>query len=563
MAGGIPSPDSAAISSKPSLGRANYRFALALMVSLFFIIGFITVLNDVLLPRLKGLFDLSNRDAMLIMFVFFGAYLIWGFLAGIIVKITGYKRGIILALSTMGLGLSLFVPAAHLVVYWVFLLALFITASGAAILQVCINPYIIALGSEETGASRLNLGGALNSTATFIGPIIGGAFILQHIEPPNFPSLQDIEKVESAYVVQEEKNPSLAIDTLTSMEEILSHPSAFELNNEANQEIINAINSLEDPTEEQAEQLLETVKPGVTNMVASDEFKVVSKRSTDVWWAHKLEKANSVLLPYLALCVICFLIAATLVFIRLPKLGHEEAVNEEDRKRKLYGSAFEYSHMWLGAVAIFFYVGVEVSIGAVLILYLETPEMGALAHQHAAYLLAYYWGSAMIGRFIGFYVGTKIKAAILLKAVTIAGIVLLSASFLPPLLNWWLDIPVLALVRDPFSIGFITVHVPFAAICLILCGLCHSVMWPAIFPLGISKLGRHTSQASGILVMGVFGGAVIPFTIGWIADFVGYKLSFLVCMLCYIYILFYAIKGYKMGKINELKEGEYADRHTN
>ena len=214
----------------------------------------------------------------------------------------------------------------------------------------------------------------------------------------------------------------------------------------------------------------------------------------------------------------CFLIAATLVFIRLPKLSHEEAVDDDDRERKLNGSAFDYLHMKLGALAIFFYVGVEVSIGAVLILYLETPEMGSLNHQHAAYLLAYYWGSAMIGRFIGSYVGTKVSAEFLLRVVTIAGIVLLTLSFLPPLFGWWMDVPVLALVRDPFSIGFIDVRVPFAAICLILCGLCHSVMWPSIFPLGIARLGRHTSQGAGVLVMGVFGGAVIPLSIGWIAD---------------------------------------------
>lgn len=561
MAGGIPSPESSFVTSDTPPGvKSNYRFALVLMVSLFFIIGFITVLNDVLLPRLKGLFDLSNRDAMLIMFVFFGAYLIWGYLAGIIVRITGYKRGIILALATMGLGLSLFVPAAHLVVYWVFLLALFITASGLAILQVCINPYIIALGSEETGAARLNLGGALNSTATFIGPIIGGAFILQHIDPPDFPNLADIERVESAYEVQQEK-PHSPNEVLLSVEALLKHPSAFELSNDSSKKILDVIDGLGEVTEDQAKEVLSSIKPGVQSMVESPQFESVTKRSEDVWWAHKLEKANSVLLPYVALCVICFMIAATLVFIRLPRLSHEEALNENDRTKKLNGSAYEYAHMWLGAAAIFFYVGVEVSIGAVLILYLETPEMGALSHQHAAYLLAYYWGSAMIGRFIGFYVGTKIKAEILLRGVVVAGIVLLTLSFLPPFLNWWLDLPVLALVRDPFSIGFVSVHIPFAAVCLILCGLCHSVMWPAIFPLGIAKLGRHTSQGAGLLVMGVFGGAVIPFSIGWIADYAGYKLSFLICMLCYIYILFYAIKGYKMGKINELKEGEYADTH--
>ncbi|WNO09307.1 sugar MFS transporter [Teredinibacter sp. KSP-S5-2] len=562
MAGGIPSTGSTKVASGGQ-STGSYKFALALMVSLFFVIGFITVLNDVLLPRLKGLFELSNRDAMLIMFVFFGAYLVWAYPAGSIVKVTGYKRGIIIALCTMAVGLGLFIPAAQLVMYPVFLLALFVTASGLTILQVCINPYIIALGPEETGASRLNLGGALNSTATFIGPIIGGAFILQHVTAPDYPSADAIDKVQSVYEVQvdaAEEKSSLA--DLNRLKEVLSHPAAWQDESGQVQVILGTLNSVDAPSEDQAESLLNQVKPSLKTLFASDEFKAVDDKSEKLWWDYKLEKANSVLLPYVALCVVCFLVAGTLFFIKLPILAHEEAVSEEDKHRKLYGSAFDYLHMKLGALAIFFYVGVEVSIGAVLILYLENKEMGGLSHQHAAYLLAYYWGSAMIGRFIGSYVGTKLSAELLLRVVVVAAIILLALSFMPPLLNTWLDIPVLALVRDPFSIGFINVHVPVAAVCLVLCGLCHSVMWPSIFPLGIAKLGRHTSQGSGVLVMGVFGGAVIPLTIGWIADHAGYKLSFLICMLCYVYILFYAVKGYRMGKINELKEGEFADTHA-
>ena len=182
--------------------------------------------------------------------------------------------------------------------------------------------------------------------------------------------------------------------------------------------------------------------------------------------------------------------------------------------------------------------------------------MGALSHQTAAYLLAYYWGSAMIGRFIGSYLGTKISAQRLLRYVTIGALALLGLSYLPLLLNSWVHVPVIAMIHEPFSIGIIDVTIPLAALCLVLCGLCHSVMWPSIFPLGIAKLGKHTSQASGIMVMGVFGGAAIPLTIGWIADHHGYQISFLLCALCYTYILFYSLKGYKMGEIVNIAEDE-------
>lgn len=561
MAGGIPTPASTS-PQKQGTPAGKYTLALTLMVSLFFIIGFITVLNDVLLPRLKGLFDLSNRDAMLIMFVFFGAYLVWAYPAGSLIKRIGYKKGIIVALATIGFGLSLFVPAAHMVIYGVFLLALFVTASGLAILQVCINPYIIALGPEKTGASRLNLGGAMNSTATFIGPIIGGAFILQHIATPDFPNIDDIHTVKQAYAIEQSANPIAPEPAIAALNNVFDYDIVRNLNPQIADQITEVTEEKMDIQGAEASKLLGDLKPKALMILENPAFTQIEQQSSDVWWAYKLKKADSVLVPYVALCVITFLIAVLLVFIKLPSLGHEEPTKDELEHHTLHGSAFDYLHMKLGALAIFFYVGVEVSIGAVLILYLEEESMGGLSHQDAAYLLAYYWGSAMIGRFIGSYVGTKVPAEVLLRWVTVAALVLLSLSYLPPLLNAWVDVPVLALVKDPFSIGFIDVTVPIAAVCLVLCGLCHSVMWPSIFPLGIAKLGKHTSQGSGILVMGVFGGAVIPLAIGWIADHVGYQISFLLCMVCYAFILFYAIKGYKMGKINELKDGELADMHT-
>lgn len=557
MAGGIPTSTTTTVASGDN-EKINYALPLAIMVSLFFMIGFITVLNDVLAPRLRGLFDLSNADTMMIMFVFFGAYLVWSYPAGALVKRIGYKKGIIAAMATVGTGLAVFVPAAHFVVYSVFLVALFITASGLAILQVCINPYIIALGPEKTGASRLNLGGALNSTATFIGPIVGGAFILQHIPTPDFPNPSDIEKIEASYGVvklKEDVTPQVAIQSVKS---IFAVELVIDENPAVAARINKAVANVDEKIEaEPAQALLNQVKNDVEDVIFTKSFARLKGNSADVWWAYKLKKADSVLVPYVGLCVVTFLLAIALVYIRLPKIASEKEAIEHSRDgTKPQGSALDYSHMWLGALAIFFYVGVEVAIGVQLIFYVEEPHMGGLDHQKAAYLLAYYWGSAMIGRFIGFYVGTKIPAEKLLRFVVVAALVLLGASYLPPFLDIFVDVPVIALELAPFSLGMVDVSVPLAAVALVLCGLCHSVMWPAIFPLGIAKLGEHTSQGAGILVMGVFGGAVIPLLVGLLADSYGFQVAFLVCAVCYLYIAYFAFSGYRAGKIGKILDEE-------
>ena len=403
-------------------------------------IGFITVMNDVLIPSLKGVFNITeNWKLMMIQFCFFGAYGIMSIPAGSIIAKIGYKKGLTLALSIMGTGLFMFVPAASMMSFEFFLVALFIVACGLTILQVAINPYIISLGRPETGAARLNLGGALNSTATFIGPIIGGALIL---------------------------------------------------------------------------------KPGLIDAVA---------------------KADAVKGPYIVLALITIAIGVLLYFITLPKLEVEEEVKTTDS----YG---KYKHLLFGSGAIFFYVGAEVAIGSLLILYLH-KDFG-VDEKMASSLVAYYWGSAMIGRFIGSALGQTIKANVMLAAVSIGAIALIVLSmvgFTTPI-----NIPVMIMNTDPsFSITFINQPIPMAAFFLVLVGLLNSVMWPCIFPLGIAKLGSFTSKGSGLMCSMIVGGAFIPLIQGAIADSIGYKLSFIVCVVCYLYLLFFAVKGYKTDYLDE------------
>jgi MFS transporter, FHS family, L-fucose permease len=392
--------------------RRSYTLPLMLMVSLYFGIGFITALNDILVPHFKDLFHLTNVTALLVQFCFFGAYFVMSLPSGWIVGRIGYKRGIVVALSVMGLGLLLFLPASVIIFYPLFLFALFVVGSGLALLQVAINPYVGALGSSETASSRLNLAGGFNSFATTIAPKVGAAFIF-----------------------------------------IAAGASAAQL-------------------------------------------------------------AHSVRMPYAILATCAFTMAIITAFVQLP-----DVIEKGGGKSSSDGSAWSFSHLRLGALAIFFYVGAEVAIGSVMINFLGQPSMGGLSHEAAARYVSFYWGGAMIGRFIGFVALREIRAHRALAFVSlIASLLVITAIVTQGHIAMW---------------------------AIVSCGLFNSVMWPCIFPLSVQGLGRFTSQGSGILIMMVVGGAVIPEIQGFLADSFGYQRSFAIVLLCYAYILFFALKGHR------------------
>ncbi|MCU0429682.1 MAG: sugar MFS transporter [Cytophagaceae bacterium] len=417
-----------------SAEQTKHTGPLIMMISLYFMIGFITVMNDVLIPSLKSLFQFNENEnwkAMLVQSCFFIAYGIMSFPAGFIINKVGYKKGISLALLIMGLGLFLFVPASSIVSYAFFLFALFVVAIGLAILQVALNPYITALGPAETASSRMNLGGALNSFATFIGPIIGATFIL---------------------------------------------------------------------------------KEGLVSAT---------------------EKAEAVRGPYVVLALLTLSIASVLYFVKLPKIS-----SQEDGKISL-PELVKFKHLMSGALSIFFYVGAEVAIGSLLILYLKSSVN--LSEKHASSVVAYYWGSAMIGRLLGSAIGQKVSSQKLLAAVTFVALILVGASMLGPMEKVKMELPVL-IYNHGFE--FPVVSIPLSAFMLVLVGLFNSVMWPCIFPLGIKDLGQSTSAGSGVMVTMVVGGAFIPLLQGVLSDQIGFQNSFILILACYAYILYFALKGY-------------------
>ncbi|MEQ8221368.1 MAG: L-fucose:H+ symporter permease [Candidatus Eremiobacterota bacterium] len=415
---------------KSSNGEANYTVPLVILTSLFFMWGFITCLNDILIPHLKSLFSLNYTQAMLIQFCFFTAYFIVSLPSGMIVEKIGYRKGIVIGLVTIGIGCLTFLPAALYTSYPIFLAGFFILASGITLLQVAANPYVTILGKPETASSRLNLTQAFNSLGTTVAPIFGSYLIL-----------------------------SAAVKT--------------------------------------AEE--------------------ISKMNGEALSAYKLAQASSVIAPYVGIAVTLFIMAVIFSVIKLPEI---EAQSSEDQTSAdgVKRSAWTYSHLVLGAIGIFVYVGGEVSIGSFLVNYLGQPDIAGLTESIAGKYVSFYWGGAMVGRFIGSAVQAYIKPGKVLgfNAFIAAALVIISMLTFGKIAMWT----------------------------ILLVGLFNSIMFPTIFSLAISGLGKSTGQGSGILCMAIVGGAIIPLIQGAIADKIGIHHAFILPVLCYAYIAFYGFIGH-------------------
>lgn len=417
-----------------SEGQRSYMPALTVLTSLFFMWGFLTCLNDIIIPHLKAVFELNYTQAMLIQFSFFAAYFIMSLPSGWLVEKFGYKNGIIIGLLTAAIACVLFYPAAGQRSYTIFLIALFVLASGITLLQVAANPYVAILGKPETASSRLTLTQAFNSLGTTVAPIFGSILIL-----------------------------STAVKSPVE----LAAMNASELE------------------------------------------------------AYRLAEASSVQTPYLGLAAALIVLGILMAIFKLPRVEAAEGKSVADggsNQDHLHPSAWRYRHLVLGAVAIFAYVGGEVAIGSFLVNYISMPSIGGMSVAEAGKYVSFYWGGAMVGRFIGSAVMRYIKPGKVLSIHAAAVIALV----------------VLAIVT--------TGHVSMWAILSV--GLFNSIMFPTIFTLAIEGLGKHTGQGSGILCMAIVGGAIVPVVQGALADSIGIQLAFILPILCYGYILYYGAKGH-------------------
>ncbi len=413
--------------STPSAGQGmnqTYLAALSMVTVLFFFWGFITSLNDILIPHFKAIFELNYTKVMLIQFAFFFAYFIFSMPSAKIVDTLGYKKTMVVGLVVMALGAFGFFPAASLPSYPLFLAALMVVAGGITALQVSANAYVAILGPPETASSRLNLAQAFNSFGTTIGPYLGGVYILS------------------------------------------SQPKTAD---------------------------------------------AIKQMSADALHTYRIHEASSVKIPYVVIGLALLLFAIIIGMFKLP------AMPQAERHGHKGASIWKYTHLVLGAVGIFVYVGAEVSIGSFLINYFAQPDIGNLSELAASKYVSYYWGGAMVGRFVGSAILQKVKAGTLLGIFAAAAVLLVCTSML--------------------TTG------PIAMWSIILVGFFNSIMFPSIFTLGIAKLGPLTGDGSGLLIMAIVGGAIIPVAQGWIADHIGIHHAFLLPVLCYAYIVYYGLRG--------------------
>ena len=415
----VPPPRSLAADELPP--AASYSTDLqAFVFVLFFAFGGITSLNDVIIPKLKALFTLSYGEAMLVQSAFFAAYFIISIPAAALVRKIGYMRSAFVGLLMMTVGCLLFIPASSMGIFGVFLLALFVLASGITTVQVVANPLISMLGPRATASSRLTFAQAFNSLGTTIFPYVGSILILG---------------------------------------------------------------------------TLATVNPATLSGAALDAFRGVETRVI----AH----------TYIGLAMALVILAGLvwwrrkgLVETPAPATPILRAFNLLARPRFAFGT-----------LCIFLYVGGEVAIGSLIVNYLMQGNVLGFSAEEAGKHVPFYWGGAMVGRFIGAYLLRIIAPGKVLSgaAAIVVTLLTISANTQGPISGW----------------------------SLLAIGLFNSIMFPTIFTLASDGLGRRAAEGSGVICMAIVGGALVPPLTGRAADIWGLKQALIVPAVCYIGILVY------------------------
>lgn len=404
----------------------SYIRPLAILTTLFFLWGFLTSLNDILVPHLKSISDFTYTKVMLVQFAFFSAYFLFSVPWSMLVNKIGYQKTMVVGLVSMSLGALLFVPAASIPSFPLLLAGLMILAAGITGLQVSANPYVLVLGKPETASSRLNLTQAFNSLGTTLAPLLGGLFILKAAP------------------------------------------------------------------------------------LAAEQLKQLSPQALH---AYRMDQVATVKMPYIVISIVLILLAVAIAIVKLPNI-EQPAVNPGEKTKD---SIWKHPNLLFGALGIFTYVGAEVSIGSFMVNYLGQPEIAGFSPKVAAGYVSFYWGGAMVGRFIGSAVLQKVKTGRLLAFCAVCSATLVTVSML--------------------TSGNLAMWTMLAV------GLFNSIMFPSIFALGIAELGPLTGTGSGLMSMAIVGGAIVPLIQGAIADHSGIHHAFLLPVICYLYILFFALKG--------------------
>lgn len=403
--------------------------------SLFFIFGFVTWLNSLLIPYLRIACELTEVQSYFVTFAFYIAYLVMAPVSTWVLNKYGFKKGMSISLGIMAVGALLFIPAAFSRTYLLFLLGLFILGGGLAILQTASNPYITIIGPVETAAKRISIMGICNKFAGAAAPVILGLFL----------NLGEADKVTKQAESMSPEEYSSALDAI----------------------------------------------------------------------------ALQVVNPYIGIVVVLILLSIWIAKANLPEVkGDEEETADHHTISEDKTSVWQFPHVVLGFITLFLYVGVEVLAGDTIIAYGVSQGVSL---DDAKFYTAFTMVAMVVGYIIGILTIPKyLKQETALKLCAILGIA--------------------------FTFGIIFTSGIVSLLFVALLGLANSLIWPAIWPLALKGVGKFTSAASGLLVMGIAGGAVVPLIYGQLAHYFGSHQAYWIALPCYLFILYYAVSGHKAGK---------------
>ncbi len=414
--------------------QKSYVFPMIIIGALFFIFGFVTWLNSVLIPFLQQACQLTDFQAYFVTLAFYISYFVMAIPSSGILKKIGFTRGMSVGLFVMAIGSLVFIPAAEVRSYPLFLVGLFIQGTGLTLLQTASNPYATVLGPIESAAKRISIMGICNKIAGMIG-----IFILVEL---------------------------LFSDADT----------------------------------------LPTKIAGLSGAALEAELDQLASR---------------VIVPYIVMAIVLAGLALMILKAHLPEIDpeQEDGASGQDATASKQ-SVFQIPHLMLGVLCIFVYVGVEViAIDAI----------------------------GLYGQYQGFDLNTAGKFSIYSLIALTVGYVL-GIALIPKYLSQRMALIICAAMGFVFALAALVTTGWVSIGFIVLLSLAHALMWPAIWPLALDGLGRFTKIGSALLIMGIVGGALLPLVYGAVADETNRQVAYWVTVPCYVYILYYGARGYRVGK---------------
>jgi len=432
--------------------KGNYFLSITIIGVFFFIFGFVTWLNGILIPYLRIACELSNFQSLFVAFAFYISYTVMALPSSWVLKKTGFKNGMIVGLWVMALGTFLFIPAALLRTYGIFLFGLFVLGTGLAILQTASNPYITIIGPRESAARRISIMGICNKLAGAIAPLILAYFILHDGDI----FLKNLENLNQP-------------DRLATLDGL----------------------------------------------------------------------AKRVIGPYAVMTGVLFVLGLFIHRAPLPDIETEQDKEIESGNTSSKTSIFQFPHLILGVMALFFYVGVEVIAGDTIIRYGLSIGVPLESAKNFTSLV-------LIAMVMGYILGIMLIPRIISQKTALAWCGILGLFFTVLI--------TLVPAGAHFSFAFIDLMtlkkvdliLPYTILFVGMLGLANALVWPAIWPLAIHDLGKFIKTGSALLIMGIAGGAILPLLWGYLSDVWSMQQAYWLAIPCYLFIFYYAYRGYKI-----------------